>query len=53
MGRGGGKGRVPSLMTAAAEREASDSYFLSFFIDVTSMGHSAKRERVPVNILSP
>ena len=27
MGRGGGEGRVPSLMTAAVEREVSNSYF--------------------------
>jgi len=29
------------LMTAAVEREVSDSYFFSFFFDVSSMGHSA------------
>jgi hypothetical protein len=34
MGRGGGEGRVPSLMTAAVESEVSDSYFFSFFFDV-------------------
>jgi hypothetical protein len=27
-------------MTAAVEREVSDSYFFSFFFDVPSMGHS-------------
>ena len=27
MGRGGGEGRVPSLMAAAVEREVSDYYF--------------------------
>jgi hypothetical protein len=41
MGRGGSEGRVPSLMTAAVEREVSNSYFFSFFFDVSSMGHSA------------
>jgi hypothetical protein len=41
MGRGGGEGRVPSLMTAAADREVSNSYFFSFFFDVPAMGHSA------------
>jgi hypothetical protein len=41
MGRGGGEGRVPSLMTAAVEREAADSSLFSFFFDVPSMGHSA------------
>jgi hypothetical protein len=41
MGRGGGEGRVPSLMTAAVEREVSDSYLFSFFFDVSSMGHLA------------
>ena len=35
--RGGGAGRVPSLMTAAVERKFSDSYFFSFFFDVSSM----------------
>ena len=40
MGRGGGEGRFPSLMTAAVEREVSNSYFFSFFFDVSSMGHS-------------
>jgi len=34
MGRGGGEGRVPSLMTAAVEREVSNSYFFSFFFDM-------------------
>ena len=41
MGRGGGEGRVPSLMTSAVEREVSDFYFFSFFFDLPSMGHSA------------
>jgi hypothetical protein len=41
MGRGGGEGSVPSFMTAAVEREVSDSYLFSFFFDVSSMGHSA------------
>jgi hypothetical protein len=41
MGRGEGEGRVPSLITAAVEREVSDSYFFSLFFDVPSMGHSA------------
>jgi hypothetical protein len=36
MGRGGGEGRIPSLMTAAVEREVSNSYFFSFFFDVSS-----------------
>jgi hypothetical protein len=38
--RGGGDGRVPSLITAAVESEASESYF-SFHLDVSSMGHQA------------
>jgi hypothetical protein len=41
MGRGGGEGRVPSLMAAVVEREVRKSYFFSFFFDVSSMGHSA------------
>jgi hypothetical protein len=41
MGRGGGEGRVPSLMTAAAEREDFGSYLFSFVFDVSSVGHSA------------
>jgi hypothetical protein len=40
MGRGGGEGRVPSLMTSAVEREVSNVYFLSFFFDVSPIGHS-------------
>ena len=40
-GVAGVKAAVPSLMTAAVEREVSDSYFFSFFFDVSSMGHSA------------
>ena len=38
MGRGGGECRVLSLMTAAVESEASESYFFSFIFDVSSMG---------------
>ena len=34
MGRGGGEGRVPSLMTAAVESKVSNSYLFSFFFDV-------------------
>jgi hypothetical protein len=45
MGSGGGEGRVPSLMTAAVEREVSNSYLFSFFFDVSSMGLRLKRER--------
>jgi hypothetical protein len=41
MGRGGSEDRVPSLMTAAVEREVSEFYFFSFVFDVPSMGHSA------------
>jgi hypothetical protein len=41
MRRGGSEGRVPSLMTAAVEREVSDIYFFSVFFDVSSMGQSA------------
>jgi hypothetical protein len=41
MGRGGGEGRVPSLMAAAVEREVPDSYFFTLLFDVSSMGHSA------------
>jgi hypothetical protein len=41
MGRGGGEGRVPSLMTDAADREVHDSYLFVFFFDVSSMGNSA------------
>jgi hypothetical protein len=41
MGRGEGEGRVTSFMTAAVKREVSNSYFFSFFFDVSSMGHSA------------
>jgi hypothetical protein len=41
MGRGGGEGRVPSLMTAAIEREFSSFYFFSFFFDESPMGLSA------------
>jgi hypothetical protein len=32
MGRGGGEGRVPRLMTAAVEREVSYSYFFSLAV---------------------
>jgi hypothetical protein len=35
MWRGGGEGRVPSLMAAAVEREVSNSYFFSFFFYVS------------------
>jgi hypothetical protein len=38
MGRGGGKGRVPSLMAAAVEKEVTDLHFLPFFFNVPSMG---------------
>jgi hypothetical protein len=41
MGHGWGEGRVPSLMSAAAERGAQKYYFFSFFFDVSPMGHSA------------
>jgi hypothetical protein len=41
LGRGGGEGRVPSLMAAAVEREISQSYFFSCVFDLSSMGHSA------------
>jgi hypothetical protein len=45
MGRGGSEGRVPSLVTAAVDIKFSESYFLSFFFDVSSMGIRLKRER--------
>ena len=32
---------VSGSMTAAVEREVTNSYFISFFFDVPSMGHSA------------
>jgi hypothetical protein len=41
MGRGGSEDRVPSLMTAAVEKEVSNSYFFSLFFDVPFMGQSA------------
>jgi hypothetical protein len=41
MGRCGGEGHVPSLMTSAVEREVSNYYFFSFVFDVFSMGHPA------------
>jgi hypothetical protein len=41
MGRGGGEGRVPSLLTSSVEREVSKSYFFSFVYDVSSMENSA------------
>ena len=41
LGRGRGESRVPSLMAAAVESEASDSYFFSFIFDVSSMGQWA------------
>jgi hypothetical protein len=50
MGRGGSEGRVPSLVTAAVDIKFSDSYFLSFFFDVSSMGIRLKRERNEVYI---
>jgi hypothetical protein len=40
MGSGGGEGRVPSLMTESVEKKNPNSYFFSFFFDVSSMGHS-------------
>jgi hypothetical protein len=47
MGRGGGEGRVPNLMTAAVEREVSDSHFFSFFFDVQSMASFASKKAGP------
>jgi hypothetical protein len=41
MGRCVGEDRAPSLMTSAAEKEVSNSYLLSLFFYVSSMGHSA------------
>jgi hypothetical protein len=41
MGRGGGEGRVPSLMAAAVERDVPNYYFFYFFFDLSSMGHLA------------
>jgi hypothetical protein len=41
MGRGGGEGRVPSLMTAAVKKEFFKSFFISFVFGVSPMGHSA------------
>jgi hypothetical protein len=41
MWRGGGEGRVPSLMTAAVKRKVSNSFSFTFVFDVCSMGHSA------------
>jgi len=41
LGHGGGEGRFPSLMAAAVESEASESYIFSFIFDVSSMGNSA------------
>jgi len=43
MGRGGGEGRVPSLMAAAVERVMSKYYSFSFVFDVSLMGHSDKK----------
>jgi hypothetical protein len=40
--RGGGEGRVSSLITAAVEREISKFYFFSFVFDVSSIEHSAE-----------
>jgi|AntAceMinimDraft_5_1070358.scaffolds.fasta_scaffold40094_1 hypothetical protein len=42
LGRGGGEGRAPSSMTAAVERELSESCFFSFDFDVLFMGHLAQ-----------
>jgi hypothetical protein len=41
MGRGGGEGRVLSLMISAVESEASTSDFFSIIFYVPSMGHPA------------
>jgi hypothetical protein len=38
-GRGGGEGRVPSVMTAAVKREFSEAYFFSFVFNFSSMGN--------------
>jgi hypothetical protein len=45
LGRFGGEGRVPSLVSAAVEREVPMSYFFSFVFVVSSMGFRLKRER--------
>jgi hypothetical protein len=42
MGLVGGESRVPDLMAAAVEREVPDSNFVSFFFDVSYIGHSAQ-----------
>ena len=53
MGRGGGKGRVLSLMTADVEREVYNSYFFSFFFDIFGLDHPLLshpgRRRLQVN----
>jgi hypothetical protein len=41
MGRGGGEGRIPSLMAAVVEREVYDSYLCYFVFDMSPMGHPA------------
>jgi hypothetical protein len=51
MGHGGGGGRVPSLMTAAAEREVSQSYFFcaihgAFGLNVTIMRFALTQENI-------
>jgi hypothetical protein len=50
MGRGGGEGRVPSLMTAAVEREVSNSCFFFFSLMCRPWGIRLKRERNEVCI---
>ena len=45
MGRGGGEGRVPSLMTAAVEKEVFDSYFFLSSLMCRPRGIRLKRER--------
>ena len=50
MGRGGGEGRVPSFMTAAAEREVSNSYFYSFFLMCCPWGIRLEQERNKASI---
>ena len=41
LGRGGGEGRAPGLMTSAVEKKVFNSYLYSFVFDVSSMGHPA------------
>jgi hypothetical protein len=45
MGRGGGEGRVLSLMTAAVEREVSNSHFFLSSLMCRPWGIRLKRER--------